>query len=357
MHAPGRPKRESSLGEEVAQRQEGTPTRGAPIVQVDGLTRDFKLGRGAGNAVLRAVDNVSFQIGVGETLGLVGESGSGKSTIGRMMIGLLPPSQGDIRLFGRSIAGKPGQANLKAVRHRLQFVFQDPYSSLNPRMRVGDAVAEPIDIAGKLDGKARGERVAELFEMVGLPPSFASRFPHEFSGGQRQRIVIARALALNPDFVVCDEAVASLDVSMQAQIVNLLMDLQDKLGLSYLFIAHDLAVVRAISQRVAVLYAGEVVEIGAKRGLYAWPRHPYTQALLKAVPRPEVGRPRQPPIKGELLSVLDKPKGCSLAPRCPHAAERCREEKPRLREVEAGWQVACHFHETISPAAPGSLSQ
>ncbi len=328
----------------------------APIVQVQGLSRDFKLGRSAGHAVLRAVDNVSFDIGLGETLGLVGESGSGKSTIGRMMIGLLPPSEGDIRLFGNSIAGKAGQANLKAVRHRLQFVFQDPYSSLNPRMRVGDAVAEPLDIAATLGAKARQERVAELFDMVGLPPSFASRFPHEFSGGQRQRIVIARSLALNPDFVVCDEAVASLDVSMQAQIVNLLMDLQDKLGLSYLFIAHDLAVVRAISQRVAVLYAGEVVEIGDKRDLYAGPRHPYTQALLKAVPRPEVGRPRQPPIKGELLSVLNKPKGCSLSPRCPHAMARCREEKPRLRDVAVGWQVACHFHETISPAAPGSQS-
>ncbi|AKQ55842.1 ABC transporter ATP-binding protein [Bordetella hinzii] len=317
------------------------------IVQVRGLTRDFKLGRAAGHAVLRAVDDVNFDIGRGETLGLVGESGSGKSTIGRMMIGLLAPSQGDIRLFGASITGADGKRNLARVRQRLQFVFQDPYSSLNPRMRVGDAVAEPIDIARRLGARERQERIAELFEMVGLPPSFATRFPHEFSGGQRQRIVIARALALNPEFVVCDEAVASLDVSMQAQIVNLLMDLQDKLGLSYLFIAHDLAVVRAISQRVAVLYAGEVVEVGAREGLYARPRHPYTQALLKAVPRPEVGRHREPPIKGELLSVLNRPAGCSLSPRCPHATERCREEKPLLREVETGWMVACHHHETI----------
>ncbi|OZI74802.1 ABC transporter ATP-binding protein [Bordetella genomosp. 12] len=317
------------------------------IVRVRGLTRDFKLGRAAGNAVLRAVNDVNFDIGLGETLGLVGESGSGKSTIGRMMIGLLAPSQGEICLFGESITGLDGKKKLERVRRRLQFVFQDPYSSLNPRMRVGDAVAEPIDIALKLGSRERQERIAELFEMVGLPPSFASRFPHEFSGGQRQRIVIARALALNPEFVVCDEAVASLDVSMQAQIVNLLMDLQEKLGLSYLFIAHDLAVVRAIAQRVAVLYAGEVVEVGKREGLYSRPRHPYTQALLKAVPRPEVGRPRPPPIKGELLSVLNRPKGCSLSPRCAYATGRCHEEKPQLRDVEPGWMVACHHHETI----------
>jgi oligopeptide/dipeptide ABC transporter ATP-binding protein len=327
-----------------------------PLVEVKNLSRDFKLGRSAGNAVLRAVNNVSFAIGRGETLGLVGESGSGKSTIGRMMVGLLPPTKGDIRLFGTSIAGAQGRANLRVVRHRLQFVFQDPYSSLNPRMRVGDAIAEPMDIAGKLGAGERQARIAELFEMVGLPPSVAGRFPHEFSGGQRQRIVIARALALNPDFVVCDEAVASLDVSMQAQIVNLLMDLQEKLGVSLLFIAHDLAVVRAISQRVAVLYAGEIVEIGKRGQIYAEPRHPYTQALLKAVPRPVVGVPRNPPIKGELLSVLNKPKGCALSPRCPHATERCREEKPVLRELEAGWQVACHLHESIRPAMAGSTA-
>ncbi|MBV7483504.1 ABC transporter ATP-binding protein [Bordetella sp. BOR01] len=322
-----------------------------PIVQVSGLTRDFKLGRGAGRrAVLRAVDQVSFDIHHGETIGLVGESGSGKSTIGRMMVGLLEPSAGDIQLFGKSITGPQRRGNLGAVRQRLQFVFQDPYSSLNPRMRVGNAVAEPLDISRPLAPKERAERIAELFEMVGLPPAFATRFPHEFSGGQRQRIVIARALALNPDFVVCDEAVASLDVSMQAQIVNLLMDLQQRLGLSYLFIAHDLAVVKAISHRVAVLYAGEVVEIGHKARLYAAPRHPYTQALLKAVPRPVVGRVRPPPIKGELLSVLNKPAGCSLSPRCPHAAPRCQQEKPLLREVEPGWQVACHFHETLAAA-------
>ncbi len=330
-----------------------------PIVQVSGLSRDFKLGRGAGrNAVLRAVDQVSFDILHGETIGLVGESGSGKSTIGRMMIGLLQPTEGDIRLFGKSIAGPQGRANLAAVRQRIQFVFQDPYSSLNPRMRVGDAVAEPLDIAGRQTRKERQDRVAELFDMVGLPAGFAGRFPHEFSGGQRQRIVIARALALNPDFVVCDEAVASLDVSMQAQIVNLLMDLQQRLGLSYLFIAHDLAVVKAISHRVAVLYAGEIVEIGHKRALYAAPRHPYTQALLKAVPRPVAGRVRPPPIKGELLSVLNRPAGCSLSPRCPHAADRCRQEKPLLREVEPGWLVACHFHDTLAAqSAAQSVAQ
>jgi oligopeptide/dipeptide ABC transporter ATP-binding protein len=322
------------------------------IVEVRGMTRDFKLGRGGkGRHSLRAVDRVSFDIGRGETIGLVGESGSGKSTIGRMMVGLLEPSEGDILLFGKSITGTQARSNLAAVRHRLQFVFQDPYSSLNPRMRVGDAVAEPLDIAGGISRKQRQDRITELFEMVGLPPSFASRFPHEFSGGQRQRIVIARALALNPDLIVCDEAVSSLDVSMQAQIVNLLMDLQQKLGLSYLFIAHDLAVVKTISSRVAVLYAGRVVEMGEKRRLYAMPRHPYTQALLKAVPRPVVGHTRPPPIKGELLSLLDRPAGCSLSPRCPYVADRCRREEPELREVEPGWQVACHFHEAIRSVA------
>lgn len=317
-----------------------------PIIETHKLTRDFKLGGSKGtNNVLRAVNEVSFNVKQQETIGLVGESGSGKSTIGRMMVGLLQPSGGDIRLFGKSITGPDGSANLAVVRKKIQFVFQDPYSALNPRMRVGDAVAEPLDVAGGWSSKDRAARIAELFTMVGLSASFASRFPHEFSGGQRQRIVIARALALNPDFIVCDEAVSSLDVSMQAQIVNLLMDLQEKLGVSYLFIAHDLAVVKTISHRVAVLYAGEIVEMADKVQLYSAPKHPYTEALLKAVPRPVVGRPRVPPIKGELLSLLNRPKGCSLSPRCPYVMERCRQEKPQHHEVEAGWSVACHLHE------------
>ena len=315
------------------------------IVEARGLTRDFEVGRGRERrrSKLRAVDAVSFHIEREETLGLVGESGSGKSTIGRMLVGLLPATAGEVRLFGQCITGPRGPRGLAAVRRRLQFVFQDPHASLNPRMRVGDAIAEPLDVAGGWSRADRADRVAELLEMVGLSRSFASRFPHEFSGGQRQRIVIARALALSPDFVVCDEAVASLDVSMQAQIVNLLKDLQERLSLSYLFIAHDLAVVRSVSRRVAVLYAGQIVEMAGKRELYAAPKHPYTQALLAAVPRPEVGRDR-PRIEGEIINLLDRPEGCKLCLRCPHAMQVCRAVDPPLREVAPGHAVACHLY-------------
>ena len=322
-------------------------TNDAPIVRVRDLAKTFDVGRApkGGRLLLRAVNGVSFDVGREETLGLVGESGSGKSTIGRMLVGLLPASAGEIRLFGETVTGPGGRKRLAKVRRRLQFVFQDPHASLDPRMRVSDSIAEPIDIAGGFSRKDRADRVAELLEMVGLSASFAERFPHEFSGGQRQRIVIARALALNPDFVVCDEPVSSLDVSMQAQIVNLLLDLQDRLGLSYLFIAHDLAVVRSVSRRVAVLYAGEVVEVAEKRRLYADPKHPYTRALLAAVPRPVVGRERPPVIKGEVPSLLDRPPGCALFARCPHAMERCRNEPPRLREIAPGHAAACHLHD------------
>lgn len=316
------------------------------IVAVDRLTREFDAGRGADRRrqTLRAVDDVSFHIEREETLGLVGESGSGKSTIGRILAGLLPATSGEVTLFGHTITWRGGRRGLGAVRRRLQFVFQDPHASLNPRMRVGEAIAEPIDIAGGWSRADRADRVAELLELVGLSRSLATRFPHEFSGGQRQRIVIARALALNPDFIVCDEAVASLDVSMQAQIVNLLKDLQDRLGLSYLFIAHDLAVVRSVSRRIAVLYAGRIVELAPRRELYTDPKHPYTQALLAAVPRPQTGA-RRPPIKGEILSLLDRPKGCALAPRCPHAMPICREVDPALTEIAPGRLAACHLYD------------
>jgi oligopeptide/dipeptide ABC transporter ATP-binding protein len=325
-----------------------------PIVRVRNLTRIFDVGRGEDGKPRRlyAVNDVSFDVLPEETLGLVGESGSGKSTIGRMLVGLLPASGGEISLFGQPITGSAGRRNLRGVRRKLQFVFQDPHSSLDPRMRIGDSIAEPLDIAGGFSRKDRADRVAELLDMVGLAGSFASRFPHEFSGGQRQRIVIARALALNPDFVVCDEAVSSLDVSMQAQVVNLLLDLQEKLGLSYLFIAHDLAIVRGVSHRVAVLYAGEIVEIAERRALYDDPKHPYTHALLAAVPRPVVGRPRKPPIRGEIASLLDRPQGCTLCARCPHVMERCRVEHPPLREVAPGHLVACHLYEASSPSQP-----
>ena len=319
----------------------------APIVTVRDLVKTFPVrGRpGEPKRTLRAVDRVSFDVLRGETLGLVGESGSGKSTTGRMLVGLISATSGTVELFGHHIAGGAEKGALGKVRSRLQFVFQDPQNSLNPRMRIGDAIAEPLDVAGGLSRQARNDRVQELLELVGLPRSCGDRFPHEFSGGQRQRIGIARALALRPDFIVCDEPVSSLDVSMQAQIVNLLLDLQEQLGLSYLFIAHDLAVVRNISTRVAVMYAGGIVEMAPKRDLYAAPKHPYTQALLAAVPRPVPGRARAPSVVGELPSLIDPPKGCAFHPRCPFAFDRCRVEKPRLNPVEGGHAVACHLHE------------
>ena len=311
------------------------------IVVVRDLVKMFA----AQGALLRAVDGVSFDVRQSETLGLVGESGSGKSTTGRILVGLEAATSGSIKLFGQEIS-TGGKAALGAVRRRLQFVFQDPQSSLNPRMRAQDAIAEPLDIVGGLSRAARNDRVRELLEMVGLPSSCGDCFPHEFSGGQRQRIGIARALALRPEFVICDEPVSSLDVSMQAQIVNLLLDLQERLGLSFLFIAHDLAVVRSISTRVAVMYAGSIVEIAPKRELYTVPRHPYTQALLAAVPRITPNRSRTAVVTGELPSLIDTVPGCMFHPRCPFAFERCRAEKPELRAIAPGHLAACHLHET-----------
>jgi oligopeptide/dipeptide ABC transporter ATP-binding protein len=307
-----------------------------PIVRVAGLTKEFPVGD---RRVLRAVDGVEFEIGKGETLGLVGESGSGKSTTGRILIGLVPPSAGEIELFGRRIdRGRMPDD----VRRRMQFVFQDPSGALNPRMRAGDSIAEPLAIAGE-NRANRAARVAELLSLVGLPRDAADRYPHEFSGGQRQRIGIARALALQPEFIICDEPVSALDVSMQAQVINLLLDLQERLALSYLFIAHDLAVVRSISTQVAVMYAGRLVEIAPRRQLYEQPRHPYTQALLAAVPRPDPDRPRQRALGGEIPSVIDPPAGCAFAARCPMAEARCRAERPALRELAGGHRAASHF--------------
>ena len=313
-----------------------------PLVEVRDLDMAFPVGRAGGRPVMMQVlKQLSFDIAPGETLGLVGESGSGKSTIGRILVGLLEPTAGSVKLFGRDITGADRKANLAAVRARLQFVFQDPQAALNPRMRVGESIAEPLDIAGGQPD--RQARIRELLEMVGLPKDSAERFPHEFSGGQRQRIVIARALALKPDFVVCDEPVSALDVSMQAQIVNLLQDLQARLGLGYLFIAHDLAVVRAVAQRVAVMYAGSLVEVAPRAALYRSPQHPYTQALLDAVPRPDPDRIRRPVIGGEVPSLLDPPPGCRFHTRCPHALPRCRVEVPLLRQTGPGHFTACHL--------------
>jgi oligopeptide/dipeptide ABC transporter ATP-binding protein len=312
------------------------------LVEVRALEMAFRAGK-AGR-LMRVLRDVSFDVGRGETLGLVGESGSGKSTAGRVLVGLLEPTGGAVKLFGRSITGPERKANLAAVRSRIQFVFQDPQAALDPRMRAGDSIAEPIDIAGAHSRRDRAARVKALLEMVGLPRDAAERFPHEFSGGQRQRVVIARALALEPGFVVCDEPVSALDVSMQAQIVNLLMDLQNEFGIGYLFIAHDLAVVRAVAHRVAVIYAGAIVEIAPRDALYQRPEHPYTQALLDAVPRPDPSRDRKRAITGEVPSLLDPPPGCRFHTRCPRAMPRCREEEPAPRETGPGRLTACHLY-------------
>jgi oligopeptide/dipeptide ABC transporter ATP-binding protein len=318
-----------------------------PIVEVRDLRKTFAVKHAGGVSTLHALNGVSFDIMRGETLGLVGESGSGKTSAGRVLVGLIPATSGSVTLFGHCITGIDAKAQLAAVRSRLQLVFQDPYASLNPRMRIGNAIAEPLDIAGSYSRRDRNDRVAELLELVGLPNNSVERYPHEFSGGQRQRIVIARALALNPDFVVCDEPVSALDVSMQAQIVNLLLDLQDRLGLSYLFIAHDLAVVRAVSTRIAVMYAGTIVETAPKSQLYSDPQHPYSKALLDAVPRADPAFVRPPVVAGEVPSLLDPPPGCSFHPRCGLAMERCRTEVPRLRESGPQRSVACHLFEQV----------
>ncbi|MCX7376279.1 MAG: ATP-binding cassette domain-containing protein [Alphaproteobacteria bacterium] len=323
-----------------------TAAADAPIIQVRDLVKEFNVTRGRGGppAILRAVNHISFDIRPGTTLGLVGESGSGKSTTGRLLVGLIPATSGEISLFGETITGADGEAALAKVRSKLQFVFQDPHGSLNPRMRVGDCIAEPIDIAGGWSRKDRADRVSELLETVGLPRAVAERFPHEFSGGQRQRIGIARALALRPDFVVCDEPVSALDVSMQAQIINLLLDLQERLGLSYLFIAHDLAVVRSIATDVAVMYAGALVEQAPKTVLYSAPKHPYTQALLDAVPRPDPDRVRSAALGGEVPSILNPLPGCAFAARCPHVMAVCRQDRPAPRPTGEGHVVACHLY-------------
>jgi oligopeptide/dipeptide ABC transporter ATP-binding protein len=324
------------------------------IVAVRGLSKHFvmKGGWGRPTRMLRAVDGVSFEIAAGETLGLVGESGSGKSTTGRLLVGLLPATGGSVQLFGHEIADGARPGAIDPVRRRVQFVFQDPQGSLDPRMRVEAAIAEPLDVAGGLSRGDRADRVRELIGLVGLPRDCGERFPHEFSGGQRQRIGIARALALNPAFIVCDEPVSALDVSMQAQVVNLLLDLQDRLGLSYLFIAHDLAVVRNVSTRIAVMYAGSIVEIAPRRQLYATPRHPYTQALLASVPRPHPNRTRARTVAGELPSLLDPPPGCAFHTRCPYAFDRCRVERPLLRPLADGHLAACHLDAPAGAVIP-----
>ena len=294
---------------------------------------------------VKAVDDISFDIFKGETLGLVGESGCGKSTVGRTVLQLYRPTAGQVQFDNINLVKQKG-TGLRNIRRRLQMIFQDPYSSLNPRMTVGEIIAEPLKVHGIAKGSESLEKVRELLDMVGLNPDFVTRYPHEFSGGQRQRIAIARALAVNPEFIICDEPISALDVSIQAQIVNLLEELQSRLGLTYLFIAHDLSMVRHISHRVAVMYLGKMVELTERDRLYDNPQHPYTKALLSAVPipDPEVEERRSRIImEGDVPSPLSPPKGCNFNTRCPIAEDRCFEEDPEFRQISEGHWCACHL--------------
>jgi len=318
----------------------------AGLLQVRGLTKHFAVptrGLMGGKAVVRAAEDVSFSIGRGETLGLVGESGCGKTTVGRLVLRLEEPTQGEILFGGRDIAAA-SEREMRALRTRIQVIFQDPYSSLNPRMTIGDTICEPLIHRLRMGRAAARERCAALLRQVGLPTEMAGRYPHQMSGGQRQRVGIARALAMEPEFIVCDEAVSALDVSVQGQIINLLEELQAELGLSYLFIAHDLAVVRHLSQRIVVMYLGRVMETAERDALYSTPLHPYTRALLDAapVPDPEVERARAPrALSGELPSPLAPPSGCVFRTRCPMAVAECAATVPPLREVRPGHHAAC----------------
>ena len=320
-----------------------------PLVSAAGLSKHYAIRGGAflrrQTAAIRAMDGVDLDIMPGETLGLVGESGCGKSTLGRTLIRLTEPTDGTILFDGADITALDAEA-MRPKRRAMQIIFQDPYGALNPRMSVEDIVMEPLVIHGARADAATRALVADMLRLVGLPQRAASRFPHEFSGGQRQRVGIARALALKPRFVVCDEPVSALDVSVQAQIVNLLQDLQTELGLTYLFIAHDLSVVKHISDRVAVMYLGKIVEIAEKRMIYAAPQHPYTQALIAAVPvlRPQDrGRGRRARLAGDIPSALNPPAGCRFHTRCPHVMSICRTQEPLLRTTTAGPKVACHL--------------
>ncbi len=321
---------------------------GQTLVKVNGLKMYFPVTAGLfiqkKIADVRAVDGLDFEVHKGETLGLVGESGCGKSTTGRAVLQLYRPTAGTINFDGTELTELKG-TDLRRFRRRMQMIFQDPYSSLNPRMSVGQIIGEPMAIHGLYKGAERTERVQYIMQAVGLNPLFVKRYPHEFSGGQRQRIGIGRALAVEPDFIVCDEPVSALDVSIQAQVINLLEDLQQQFGLTYLFIAHDLAVVRHISDRVAVMYLGKMMELADSRELYENPLHPYTKALLSAVPisDPEVERKRERIIlTGDVPSPLRPPPGCVFNTRCPIAVDECRERVPDWREVVPGHWVACH---------------
>ena len=317
------------------------------LVRVENLKKYFPITRGifqrhAGD--IKAVDGVSFFVRRGETLGLVGESGCGKTTTGRTILQLYRPTEGQVYFEGQDLSVTKGE-QLRRMRRQMQMIFQDPYASLNPRMTIGNIIGEPLEVHNIAKGKEKRERVQELLRVVGLNPYFVNRYPHEFSGGQRQRIGVARALALNPSFIVCDEPVSSVDVSIQAQIVNLLEDLQAQFGMAYLFIAHDLSMVRHISSRVAVMYLGKIVELTGRHELYSNPLHPYTQALLSAVPIPDpvVEERRQRTIlEGDVPSPAHPPEGCNFNPRCPVVMDICKKEDPEFKQVSSEHWAACH---------------
>jgi oligopeptide/dipeptide ABC transporter ATP-binding protein len=326
---------------------------GEKLLEVRNLKKHFAIKKGFFNkqvGAVRALDGVDLDVFSGETLGLVGESGCGKSTLGRVMLRLLPATEGTVTFAGTDVL-KADAKQLKEIRRQMQIVFQNPYASLDPRMTVGQIIAEPLEVHKVASGKTLRGRVLDLLQLVGLAPEMADRYPHEFSGGQRQRIGIARALALRPRLIVADEPVSALDVSVQAQILNLLIDLRREFNLTFVFIAHNLDVVRYISDRIAVMYLGKIVELGACQDVYATPLHPYTQALISAapVPKPDVDRSQRIILQGDLPSPANPPTGCRFHTRCPIAQDRCRSEEPALQEVVTGHQSACHFAETLLP--------
>ena len=328
-------------------------TADSPLVEISNLVKEFRGGGGwfAKRHTVRAVDDVSLSIDQGETLGLVGESGSGKTTLGRLILRLLEPTSGTVRYDSRDVFTLDARA-LRALRRHMQLVFQDSSGSLNPRMRVGAAVKEPITVHRLYTGADVDHRVTQLFSEVGLDPSLVASYPHELSGGQRQRVGIARALSVEPDFLVLDEPVSALDVSVQAQVLNLLADLKERRGLTYLFIGHDLAVVRHLADRVAVMYFGQIVEQAPTASLYEKPYHPYTKTLLSSVPSPDPAqRAERIVLQGDVPSTRHRPPGCPFHPRCPHPGkdERCRTEVPRLVEIEAGHKTACHHSLLADP--------
>ncbi|MCC6377383.1 MAG: dipeptide ABC transporter ATP-binding protein [Burkholderiales bacterium] len=325
-----------------------------PLLRVENLVKHFPIRTGffaRASGAVRAVDGVSFDVAVGETLALVGESGCGKSTTGRLILRLIEPTSGKVTFGGEELT-RLTEGELRRHRRAMQIIFQDPFASLNPRMTVGQTLEEPLALHGLADGN-RASRVREILRLVGLAPEHARRYPHEFSGGQRQRIGIARALAVEPRLIVCDEPVSALDVSIQAQVVNLLRDLQARFGLSYVFIAHDLAVVKFIATRIAVMYLGRIVEYAGKHDLFDEPRHPYTQALLSSIPipRPGIAR-RRIPLEGDVPTPSNPPSGCRFRTRCPHARPRCAEEAPALEATADGHAVACHYWRELAPREP-----